>query len=115
MVCTVTSTAKSGAYRLTTTYLTDPARPSVVLQTSYTPLTPAAASYRVYVRLDATVGGNGGGGSGNGGADNAVIDTDDWFAGAGLLRHEHRRPTPPIATTPCRASWPCGPTNRSAQ
>ena len=75
MVCTVTSTAKSGAYRLTTTYLTDPARPSVVVQTSYTPLTPAAASYRVYVRLDATVGGNGGGGSGNGGADNAVIDT----------------------------------------
>jgi glucan 1,4-alpha-glucosidase len=75
MVCTVTSTAKSGAYRLTTTYLTDPARPSVVVQTSYTPLTPAAASYQVYVRLDATVGGNGGGGSGNGGADNAVIDT----------------------------------------
>ncbi len=75
MVCTVTSTAKSGAYRLTTTYLTDPARPSVVLQTSYTPLTAAAAGYRVYVRLDATVGGNGGGGGGNGGADNAVIDT----------------------------------------
>ena len=75
MVCTVTSTAKTGAYRLTTTYLTDPARPSVVVQTSYTPLTSAAASYQVYVRLDATVGGNGGGGSGNGGADNAVIDT----------------------------------------
>src|SRR5215475_9436762 len=75
MVCTVTSTAKSGAYRLTTTYLTDPARPSVVVQTSYTPLTSAADGYRVYVRLDATVGGNGGGGSGNGGADNAVIDT----------------------------------------
>jgi glucan 1,4-alpha-glucosidase len=75
MVCTVTSTAKSGAYRLTTTYLTDPARPSVVLQTRYTPLTAAAAGYQVYVRLDATVGGNGGGGGGNGGADNAVIDT----------------------------------------
>ena len=75
MVCTVTSTAKSGAYRLTTTYVTDPARPSVVLQTRYTPLTAAAAGYRVYVRLDATVGGNGGGGAGNGGADNAVVDT----------------------------------------
>jgi glucoamylase len=75
MVCTVTSTAKSGAYRLTTTYLTDPARPSVVLRTSYTPLTAAAGGYKVYVRLDATVGGNGGGGPGNGGADNAVIDT----------------------------------------
>src|SRR6516165_10764763 len=31
MVCTVTSTAKSGAYQLTTTYVTDPARDSVVM------------------------------------------------------------------------------------
>src|SRR5258708_26029590 len=85
MVCTVTSTAKTSAYRLTTTYLTDPARPSVVVQTSYTPLTPAAASYRVYVRLDATVGGNGGGGSGNGGGDNAGIDTTTGSPGPGSL------------------------------
>src|SRR6478752_9187549 len=75
MVCTVTSTAKSGAYRLATTYLTDPARSSVVVHTHYTPLTSAAASYRLYVRLDATVAGNGGGASGSGGADNAVTDT----------------------------------------
>src|SRR5499427_968568 len=74
MVCTVTSTAKSGAYQLTTTYLTDPARDSVVMSTQYTPLTTAAQDYHLYVRMDATVGGNGGGGSGNGGADNAVID-----------------------------------------
>jgi glucan 1,4-alpha-glucosidase len=74
MVCTVTSTAKSGAYQLTTTYLTDPARDSVVMSTRYTPLTTAAQDYHLYVRMDATVGGNGGGGSGNGGADNAVID-----------------------------------------
>jgi len=75
MICTVTSTAKSGAYRLATTYLTDPDRASVVVHTRYTPLTSAAASYRLYVRLDATVAGNGGGGVGNGGADNAVTDT----------------------------------------
>jgi glucan 1,4-alpha-glucosidase len=74
MICTVTSTAKSGAYRLTTTYLTDPARASVVVHTGYTPLTDAARNYHLYVRLDATAGGNGGGGSGNGGADNAVVD-----------------------------------------
>ena len=74
MVCTVTATAKSGAYRLTSTYLTDPARDSVVVHTAYTPLTAAAASYRLYVRLDATVGGNGGGGGGNGGADSATVD-----------------------------------------
>jgi glucoamylase len=75
MICTVTSTAKSGKYRLTTTYLTDPARASVVVRTHFTPLRGAASTYQLYVRLDATVGGNGGGGSGNGGADNAVIDT----------------------------------------
>src|SRR5215475_10141415 len=74
MVCTVTASAKSGAYRLTSTYLTDPGRDSVVVHTAYTPLTAAAAHYRLYVRLDATVGGNGGGGSGNGGADSATID-----------------------------------------
>ena len=74
MMCTVTSTAKSGAYRLTTTYLTDPARASVIAHTQFTPLTQAAASYKLYVRLDPTVAGNGGGGAGNGGADNAVID-----------------------------------------
>src|SRR5207244_4087703 len=32
-------------------------------------------TYQLYVRLDATAGGNGGGGAGNGGADSAVIDT----------------------------------------
>jgi glucoamylase len=74
MICTVTSTAKSGAYRLTTTYLTDPARASVVMNTQYTPLTAAARDYHLYVRMDATAGGNGGGGSDNAGADNAVID-----------------------------------------
>jgi glucoamylase len=75
MICTVTSTAKSGSYRLTTTYLTDPARASVVLHTDYTPLSDAARNFHLYVRLDATVGGNGGGGTGNGGSDSAVLDT----------------------------------------
>src|SRR3954468_22363943 len=74
MVCTVTSTAKSGRYRLTNTYLTDPARASVVVHTRYTPLSKAAKAFRLYVRLDATMGGNGGGGTGNGGAASATID-----------------------------------------
>ncbi|CAN5500636.1 glucodextranase DOMON-like domain-containing protein [soil metagenome] len=79
MICTVRTTAKSNAYRLVTTYLTDPNRASVVLHTQYQPLTAAARNYHLYVRLDATVGGNGGGGTGtpatsNGGADSAVID-----------------------------------------
>jgi glucan 1,4-alpha-glucosidase len=79
MMCTVTSTAKSGRYRLVTTYLTDPARDSVVVRTTYVPLVSAARSYHLYVRLDATAGGNGGGTStpdkpANGGADSATVD-----------------------------------------
>jgi glucoamylase len=75
MLCTVVSTAKSGRYRLTTSYLTDVDRAGVVLHTQYTPLTAAAKNYRLYLRLDANAGGNGGGGSSNGGADTAVTDT----------------------------------------
>jgi glucoamylase len=74
MMCTVTSTAKSGAYQLVTTYLTDPSHSSVVVRTKYVATTAAAREYHLYVRLDATVAGNGGGGSGNGGADSAVVD-----------------------------------------
>ena len=74
-VCTITSTAKSGAYRLINTYLTDPARNSVVVRTKFQPLTQAARNYALYVRLDANAGGNGGGGSANGGGDTAVVDT----------------------------------------
>ena len=32
------------------------------------------AGYRLYVRFDPTVNGNGGGGAGNGGADSATVD-----------------------------------------
>ena len=73
MACRVTTTAKSGAYRLVTDYVTDPARNTVVMSTQLAPLRPGA--YKVYVRFDATVNGNGGGGPGNGGADSALTDT----------------------------------------
>ena len=43
MVCTVTATAKSGRYRLVSTYLTDTDRNSVVIRTRFVPLTRAAA------------------------------------------------------------------------
>ena len=45
------------------------------MHTQYLPLTAAARHYQLYVRLDATAGGNGGGGTGNGGADSATVDT----------------------------------------
>jgi hypothetical protein len=75
MSCEVTSTARSGRYRLVTTYLTDPDRNSLLAEVRLIPLTVSASSLHLYARLDASVNGNGGGGSGNGGADSAVVDT----------------------------------------
>jgi glucan 1,4-alpha-glucosidase len=74
MTCQVTSTARSGAYRLVTDYLTDPARDSVVMRTSYQPLTAQARGYHLYVRYNALVNGTGGGGATNGGAGSATVD-----------------------------------------
>ena len=71
MACQVTSTAKSGAYRLVTDYITDPLRDSVVMHTTYVPLTPQARSYHIYVRYNALINGTGGGGSQNGGGGSA--------------------------------------------
>ena len=75
MECEVTSTAKSGKYRIVTDYLTDPARNTVLMDAKFTPLVGDLSNYRLYVRFDPTVNGNGGGGPGNGGPDNAVVDT----------------------------------------
>jgi glucoamylase len=75
MSCTVTSTAKDKSYKLVSTYLTDPSRDSVVVHTKFEPATKAARADKLFVRLDANAGGNGGGGTPNGGADTAVTDT----------------------------------------
>jgi glucoamylase len=72
MGCRVTATAKSGKYRIETQYVTDPSRNSVLMRVK---LKPEGSRYKLYVRYDATVNGNGGGGQGNGGADNATVDT----------------------------------------
>jgi glucan 1,4-alpha-glucosidase len=73
MACRVTSTAKSGRYRLVTDYITDPRHDSVLMRSHLVPLT--SGKYQVYVRFDPTVNGNGGGGTGNGGPDRATVDT----------------------------------------
>jgi glucoamylase len=76
MACRVTSTARSGKYVLETEYVTDPDRNTVLMRTRLTStgaLKPKQP-YRLYVRFDATVNGNGGGGPGNGGADSATVD-----------------------------------------
>ncbi len=71
MECTVTATSAAHGYTLTTDYLTDPARDSVVMRTELSGR--HASGLKVYARLDAIVNGNGGGGSANGGADTGVV------------------------------------------
>jgi glucoamylase len=74
MACRVTASAKSKRYRIETEYITDPNRDSVLMRVEFK---PRNRSYRLYVRFDPTVNGNGGGGSGNGGADSATVDESD--------------------------------------
>jgi glucoamylase len=77
MVCTVTSTDAKHGYQLTTTYLTDPSRDSVLMNTRLSPTPGSTTDVRglhVFARLDAHVNGNGGGGTDNAGADTGVID-----------------------------------------
>jgi glucoamylase len=78
MACTVTTSSKAGRYRLITTYITDPARDAVVVRTRLAAGRDAehagdVRDLRLYVRLDATIGGNGGGGDVNGGADTGTV------------------------------------------
>ena len=77
MVCTITSTDAKHGYQLTTTYVTDPSRDSVLMQTKIAPTAGSGTDVRklhVYARLDAHVNGNGGGGTDNAGADTGVVD-----------------------------------------
>lgn len=69
MACTVTATSAAHGYRLVTTYVTDPARDTVLMHTTV----QGGHGLRVYARLDAHVNGNGGGGTDNGGADTGVV------------------------------------------
>src|SRR3954465_3468015 len=73
--CRVTATAKSGRYRIVTDYVTDTRRESVVMRSRFTALTGKARDYRLYVRFDPTLNGNGGGGTGNGGPDSGATAT----------------------------------------
>ncbi|WP_326853478.1 glucodextranase DOMON-like domain-containing protein [Actinocrinis sp.] len=77
MVCTVTSTDAKHGYQLTTTYLTDPSRDSVLMNTRLSATAGSStdvSTLHVFARLDAHVNGNGGGGTDNAGADTGVID-----------------------------------------
>jgi glucoamylase len=72
MVCTVTSTSAKHRYRLTTTYVTDPARDSVVMRTTV----DGPPNLHVYARLDAHVNGNSGDDARLAGDTPVLYDTD---------------------------------------
>src|SRR6266545_8205421 len=82
LTCRVTTTAKNGRYKIVTDYTTDPSRPTVLIRSKFVALKGELSDYRLYVRHDPTLNGNGGGGtnpdpnantSNNGGADNAGL------------------------------------------
>ncbi len=69
LTCRIVAKAKSGRYRITTDFLTDPNRPSVILHSRFEALKGRTRDYKVYARFDPNLNGNGGGATGNGGAD----------------------------------------------
>src|SRR5580692_4764259 len=78
MACTVTATDAAHGYQLTTTYITDPARDTVLMHTRLSAIPGSGtnvAGLHLYARLDAHVNGNGGGGTANAGANSGVVTT----------------------------------------
>jgi glucan 1,4-alpha-glucosidase len=69
MSCTVVAENSHRGYRITTTYLADPARNAVLMRTSF----HAPHGDQLYVRLDPLAGGTGGGGMQNAGGNSAVL------------------------------------------
>src|SRR5512143_932064 len=63
--CEVTTTAKSGKYRIVSDYLTDPGHNTVVVNVRFVALVGDLSSYQLYVLYNPTVNGNGGGGADN--------------------------------------------------
>jgi glucoamylase len=80
LTCRVTATARSGRYRIVTDYFTDPDRAAVVMKTRFAALKGHRDDYKLYVRFDPTLNGNGGGGTGdngNGGPDSGTLARRD--------------------------------------
>ena len=77
MECTITSTDPKHGFELITTYITDPQRDTVLMNTRIEPTkgsTTNVGALQIYARLDAHVNGDGGGGTQNAGGNTGVID-----------------------------------------
>src|SRR6266581_3716752 len=66
--CEVTTTAKSGKYSIITDYLTDTNQNTLVMKVQFIPLVGNLSNYKLYVRYDPSI-------SGNGGGDTGTVDT----------------------------------------
>ena len=69
MSCTIVASSAAHHYSITTTYIADPARDSVLMRTRFR----GPSADQLYVRLDPLAGGTGGGGSQNGGGNSASL------------------------------------------
>ena len=77
MQCTITSTDAKHGFALVTSYITDPQRDTVLMNTRIQPVKGSGTDVgklQVYARLDAHVNGDGGGGTQNAGGNTGVID-----------------------------------------
>jgi glucoamylase len=77
MQCTITSTDAKHGFQLVTSYITDPQRDTVLMNTRIVPAKGSGTDIgklQVYARLDAHVNGDGGGGTQNAGGNTGVID-----------------------------------------
>ena len=78
MACTITSTDAKHGFELVTTYVTDPQRDTVLMNTRITPTKGSRTNVgklQIYARLDAHVNGDGGGGTQNAGGNTGIVDT----------------------------------------
>src|SRR5258707_1959399 len=92
--CEVTTTAKSGKYRIITDYLTDPARNTLVMNVHFIALVGDLSAYQLYVRYDPSINGNGGGGSGNGGGGTRPNGHTHWpHVATDFCTHSTKQPT----------------------
>ena len=78
MACTITSTDAKHGFELVTTYVTDPQRDTVLMNTRIAPTRGSRTNVgklQIYARLDAHVNGDGGGGTQNAGGNTGIVDT----------------------------------------
>src|SRR4051794_14217731 len=74
MACRVTTTARSGRYRIVTDYVTDPTRAAIVTSVTFVPLVGSLSDYHLYVRFAPPAKGNGGGGGATAGGAPGAVD-----------------------------------------